>query len=162
MAQIFALLIGLTAIVAAFFSPVIAWAILAFPVTMLLITALALKQKRWKRIPELSDSANSLLQKYGHFYSMPFAGRDYSSAVSTVMFAGVIISAIGSFKLYWWGLAVAVGNYLVMALVSKFFNPTHFFADQEEQLAHEEIVSFLSKTRRRNSNANSAGALTTG
>jgi hypothetical protein len=148
MVQIIAIMISFAAIVAAFFSPTIAWAVLVFPVTMLLLTLLAMKQKRWKHIPELSDSANALLQKYGHFYSMPFAGRDYSSAASTLLFAGVIIGVIGTFKLFWWGITIAAGNYLVMGVVSKAFNPTSFLTDPEEQLAHEEIISFISKTNR--------------
>ena len=143
MAQLIAIALSLVAIVTAFFSALWAWVVLAVPIALLLVTFMGLKQKRWKHIPELSEAANAMLQKYGHYYTMPFAGRDFSASSSTLMFAGAAIAVIGAFKGFWWGLVVALANWLVMGLLSKAFNPTSFIADPLERLAHEEVISFI-------------------
>lgn len=143
MAQLIAIVLSLAAIVTAFFSSLWAWLALAIPIALLLITFMGLKQKRWKHIPELSEPANAMLQKYGHYYTMPFAGRDFSASSSTLMFAGVVIAIIGAFKGFWWGLAIALTNWILMGFLSKAFNPTNFIADPIERLAHEEVISFI-------------------
>ena len=117
MAQLIAIALSLVAIVTAFFSALWAWVVLAVPIALLLVTFMGLKQKRWKHIPELSEAANAMLQKYGHYYTMPFAGRDFSASSSTLMFAGAAIAVIGAFKGFWWGLVVALANWLVMGLL---------------------------------------------
>lgn len=143
MAQLIAIVLSLAAIVTAFSSFLWAWVVLAVPITLLLVTFVGLKQKRWKHIPELSEPANAMLQKYGHYYTMPFAGRDFSASSSTLMFAGVVVAAIGAFKGFWWGLAIAAVNWIVMGFLSKAFNPTNFIADPIERIAHEEVISFI-------------------
>lgn len=143
MGQLIAIALSLVAIVTAFFSVLWSWVVIAVPIAILLVTLISLKQKRWKHISELSEPANAMLQKYGHYYTMPFAGRDFSAAASTLMFAGVVVAVIGAFKGFWWGFAIAVVNWLVMGLVSKAFNPSNFIADPMERLAHEEIISFI-------------------
>lgn len=143
MAQFIAIILSLVAIVTAFFSVLWTWVVLAVPIALLLITFMGLKQKRWKHIPELSEPANAMLQKFGHYYTMPFAGRDFSASCSTLMFAGVVIAVIGAFKGFWWGLAIAVANWVVMGFLSRAFNPTNFIADPLERLAHEEVISFI-------------------
>jgi hypothetical protein len=142
-AQFIAIILSLVAIVTAFFSVLWTWVVLAVPIALLLITFMGLKQKRWKHIPELSEPANAMLQKFGHYYTMPFAGRDFSASCSTLMFAGVVIAVIGAFKGFWWGLAIAVANWVVMGFLSRAFNPTNFIADPLERLAHEEVISFI-------------------
>jgi hypothetical protein len=142
-AQFIAIILSLVAIVTAFFSVLWAWVVLAVPIAFLLITFMGLKQKRWKHIPELSEPANAMLQKFGHYYTMPFAGRDFSASCSTLMVTGVVIAVIGAFKGFWWGLAIAVANWIVMGFLSRAFNPTNFIADPLERLAHEEVISFI-------------------
>lgn len=143
MAQLIAIVLSLVAIVTAFFSSLWAWVVLAVPIALLLITFMGLKQRRWKHIPELSEPANAMLQKYGHYYTMPLAGRGFSASSSTLMFAGAAIAVIGAFKGFWWGLAIALANWLVMGFLSKAFDPTNFIADPLERLAHEEVISFI-------------------
>jgi hypothetical protein len=142
-AQFIAIVLSLVAIVTAFFSVLWAWVVLAVPIALLLITFMGLKQKRWKHIPELSEPANAMLQKFGHYYTMPFAGRDFSASSSTLMFAGAVIAVIGAFKGFWWGFAIAVANWIVMGFLSRAFNPTNFIVDPLERLAHEEVISFI-------------------
>lgn len=143
MAQFIAIILSLVAIVTAFFSVLWAWVVLAVPIALLLMTFMGLKQKRWKHIPELSEPANAMLQKFGHYYTMPFAGRDFCASCSTLMFASIVIAVIGAFKGFLWGLAIAVANWVVMGFLSRAFNPTNFIADPLERLAHDEVISFI-------------------
>lgn len=124
------------------------WVILGVPFVFLLLTLVSVKQKKWKHIPELSDSANRMLQKYGHYYTMPFAGRDFSACASTLMFAGIVAAIIGVFKGFWWGIGIAIVNYLIMGLVSRAFDPTNFLADPLEQKGHEEIIQYISEMKK--------------
>jgi len=119
------------------------WIILGFPIVFLLVVLISVKVKRWRYIPELSDRANKLLQKYGHYYTMPFAGRDFSASASTLMFAGVFVSIIGALKGFWWGFLIAAMNWFVMGIVAKMFNPTVFLVDPLDKAAHEEIITYI-------------------
>src|SRR4030042_2866178 len=117
MTQMFMIVICLVAIITEFFSVLWGWLVLAFPAVFLLITFLGVKQKKWQYIPELSDEANRMLQKFGHYYAMPFAGRDFSASASTLMFTGVAIATIGLFKGFWWGIGIAILNWFVMGFI---------------------------------------------
>jgi len=143
MTQMLMIVICLVAIITEFFSVLWGWLILAFPAVFLLITFLGVKQKKWQYIPELSDEANRMLQKFGHYYAMPFAGRDFSASASTLMFTGVAIAIVGLFKGFWWGIGIAILNWFVMGFISRAFNPTNFLVDQNEHLAHEEMISYI-------------------
>jgi hypothetical protein len=124
------------------------WIILAVPFVYLLSQAFLVKfTHRWKHIPELSAEANRLFQKYGHYYAMPFAGRDFSSASSAVGVTGMIISIIGLFFHFWWGILLGVMFLVISNRLGKFYNPSMFLellSDSEKQ-AHKEIMSFLRK-----------------
>jgi hypothetical protein len=145
---IIVILFCLASIIVCFFSRMWGWIILAVPFVYLLSQALIVKFiYRWKHIPELSTEANRLIQKYGHYYAMPFAGRDFSSASSAVGITGMIISIIGLFFHFWWGIALGltslgIGNYL-----GRFYNPSMFLEllSESEKQAHDEIMSFLRK-----------------
>jgi len=143
MTQVLVIVICLTAIITEFFSVLWGWVILAFPAVFLLITLLGAKQKKWQYIPELSDEANRMLQKFGHYYAMPFAGMDFSASASTLLVTGVVIAIIGLFKGFWWGIGIAIANWFVMVFISRAFNPTNFLVDRSEHMAHEEIISYI-------------------
>jgi len=70
MTQLIVILICLAAVITEFFSVLWGWVILAIPSTILLLTLFGVKQKKWQYIPELSETANQMLQKFGHFYAM--------------------------------------------------------------------------------------------
>ena len=141
----------LASIIVSFFSRTWSWIILAAPFAYLLGQAFLVKRiYGWKRIPELSAEANSLFQKYGHYYAMTVAGRDFSSASSVAGFTGLIISVIGLFFHSWWGIllgavSLVVGNYL-----GRFYNPSMFLEmlSGTEKQAHEEIISFVRQKNR--------------
>jgi hypothetical protein len=71
-----------------------------------------------KPISQLSGDANVLLERYGHYFLMPFASKDYSASAATIQFAGVAMGIIGCFTGFWWGLALALVNWLAMGLVA--------------------------------------------
>jgi len=152
MTQILIIIICLVAVITEFFSVLWGWVILALPAFFLLITLIGVKQKKWAHIPELSNYANRMLQKFGHYYSMPFAARDFSASASTVMLAGVVVAIIGIFKGFWWGIGIAVVNWFLMAYTSRAFNPSNFLVDDRERKAHDEIISYIMEKQKEKQN----------
>jgi hypothetical protein len=148
MIQMLVVVICLAAVITAFFSVLWGWLILGLPSVFLLITLFAVKQKKWQHIPELSETANQMLQKFGHYYAMPFAGRDFSASASTLMFAGAAVAIIGAFKGFWWGIGIGVANWFLMGFVSRTFNPSNFLVDPLEQMGHEEIISYITERQK--------------
>ena len=100
---------------------------------------------KWNDINGISIEANKLFRKYGHFYNMPSAGRDFSSTASALAIGGVVIALIGLLKRFWWNIPIGILIYILMAYVSKLFNPTCFITSQENKSAHEEIISYITK-----------------
>jgi hypothetical protein len=134
----------LGSIVWSFFRPVWAWAPLCLLALFFLSVLLSLRLKKWHYVPELSTGANEMLQKFGHYYSMPFAGRDFSSACSVVQFAAVAVAAVGAFKGLWWGIPLALLFWFVLGAAAMSYNPTNFIQNQPTLLAaHEEVIEWL-------------------
>lgn len=148
MTQVLVILICLAAVTIEFFSILWGWLILGVPAAFLLITLFAVKQKKWQYIPELSETANQMLQKFGHYYAMPFAGRDFSASASTIMFAGAAVAIISAFKGFLWGIGIGVLNWFLMGPVSRAFNPTNFLVDPIEQMGHEEIMEYITERQK--------------
>jgi len=131
-----------------FFSVLWGWLILGLPSAFLLITLFGVKQKKWKHILELSDTANQMLQKYGYYYAMPFAGREFSACAGTVMLGGAAIAIIGAFRGFLWGIGIGVINWFLMDIVSKAFNPTNFLDGHLAQMGHEEIIEYITERQK--------------
>lgn len=149
MVQLLAALACFAAPVAALFSVLWAWIIMAAQSVLLtLILCSAKRQVTWDCIPELSPIANEMLRKYPHYYAMPTAGRDFSSWASTLMFAGAAVALIGLFHHFWWGLAFGIVNWFAMGCVAAGLNPTNYVADSAEGTAHNEIMAYLKQQRR--------------
>lgn len=143
MTQSLIALICIAAVITEFFSVIWGWVILGIPSAFLLFTLLGVKQKKWQHIIELSETANQMLQKFGHYYDMPFAGKDFSASASTLMFVGTAVAIIGAFKGFLWGIGIGIINWFVMGMVSRAFNPTNFLLDPTEQIAHKEIITYI-------------------
>jgi len=141
--QTVVILICVAAFVTEFFSVLWGWLLLALPSIFLLISLFGVKRKKWRHIPELSEAANRMFQKFGHYYTMPFAGRDFGRSAAILMCAGIPIAIIGAFKGFWWGIGIAVANWYGMYLVSKAFCPIYSLDDPHEQMAHDEVVSYV-------------------
>lgn len=142
MLQMLVILISVAAVITEFFSVMWGWLILAVPSAFLLIMLFAAKQKQWEYIPELSETANEMLQKFGHYYAMPYAGSDFSTSATTLLFAGSVVAIISAFKGFWWGIGIGVINWFLMGILTRVFNPTNFLVDPLEHKAHEEIISW--------------------
>jgi len=108
------------------------------------------KQKKWAYIEELSSKANELLRKFGHFYATPFASMDFSASSTTVGIAGALIAIVGVFNGFWWGILIGVVNWFAMGALARAFNPTNFLLDDDERIAHEEVLEWLSTRRKEN------------
>lgn len=74
---------------------------------------------------------------------MPFAGRDFSASCSTLGFIGIGVAIIGLFKGFWWGIAIAIVNWIVMGFMARSFNPSNFFIDLTENVAHDQIIEYV-------------------
>ena len=150
MTQIVVIIVCLVAVITEFFSVLWGWVILAIPSAFLLFILFGAKQKKWQYIPELSNTANQMLQKFGHYYAMPFAGSDFSASASTLMVAGAVLAIIGVFKGFWWGIGIGVINWFLMGFISRAFNPTNFLVDHNEQMGHEEIIAWITEKQKSN------------
>lgn len=148
MNQMLIILVCLAGIITEFYSIMWGWLVLGAPSAYLLITLFGVKAKKWQRIPELSEPANQMLQKFGHYYAMPFAGSDFSASASTLMVASAVVAIIGAFRGFWWGIGIGIVNWFLMGYVSRAFNPTHFLLDQSEQIAHEEIIAYITERQK--------------
>lgn len=136
-------IISLIAIIAALFSPVLGWVILAVPASALLITLVSFKMQKWQTIPELSAEGNILFKKYGHFFRWTFLARECGHCASVVDIAGIVIGVIGLFHSFWWGIAFALADLYLMTLAARQFDPT-FGLELGLQNRHtvEEVMSF--------------------
>ena len=143
MISIFFILLSLVAIITAFSSPQTAWIILGAAAIGLLLILLGAKNRKIPHVPELSGTANEMMQKFGHYYSMPVAGAAFSGAASGVLLAGAIVAIIGFFSSYWIGFLFMAVNWICMGLISRAFNPTQFLVDVGEQQAHDEIIEWI-------------------
>ena len=143
MLQMISIIIGLGSIIWSFFSPKWAWLPIAVLISIIVITFFSVKLRKWKYIDELSSDANKLLQNYGHYYSMPFAARDFSSSSSTIQFIGIAMAISNAVKGFYWGIAIAVLIWLIMGPIAMGFNPTSFIKDESFRSAHEEIIEWI-------------------
>ncbi len=134
---------GIGAIVTAFFHPGIAYAVVAIPLVLLLLTwlwgkALPIPEP----IPELSGTANALRRKFRAHYVSPIAGRNCSGAASGIMLSLLPVTIIACVKGFWWSLGIAAVIYIFTAPLQRAFNPTNFMTPDEEK-AHQEILDRL-------------------
>jgi hypothetical protein len=138
----------LAAVITTFFSILWGWIILGIPFVFLLIMLLGVKHEKWKYIPDLSAPANKMIQKYGHYYFKPFAGRDSSTSAIIVILASAAITMIGASKGFLWGIAIVIVTWLLMGFAAINFNPTSFIIDPKKRRAHQEIIDYIMEKRR--------------
>lgn len=98
-------------------------------------------------IPE-EKKANEMFKKFGRFYTMPFARRDFSSSASGIVIAGWILAVIGLFHGFKWGIAFGLAIWIIMGLVARGCNPSEFLIDDDERAAHNEIISFIQQKKK--------------
>lgn len=143
MAITVATIIGLLAIVTAFWYPIASWSLLSLPLAWITFTLYSVKPKSSVQTAKLSPKAKQVLSKFGHYYHRPYAGKDFSSAASGIGLASLAVAVIGTFQRFWLGILVGVVFYLAASTLARQFNPGNFLVDEEEQRAHEEIISHI-------------------
>jgi hypothetical protein len=148
MISLLVIIVCLVAIITEILSVLWGWIILIFPTIYIIITLFLVKQAKWKYIPELSESANDMFQKFGHYYTMPFASRDYSASASILSFAAIIIAVIGAIKGFIWGIGIGVLYFIIMGFIARAFNPTCFLVGRVDHMAHEEIIEYVKEKQR--------------
>jgi hypothetical protein len=107
------------------------------------------KQKyRFNYAPELSSEANELLQRYGHYFAMPFASKDFSASAATSQFAGVLLVLIGLFKSFWCSVILGAVNWFQMGYIAVSLSPVALVSSQPSwRIAYDEVVEFINSKR---------------
>ena len=124
--------------------PIWGWIPIAIVDFIIGISLLVAKQNyRFKHIPDLSPEANDLLQHYGHYYAMPANCKDLSGSTTISAFTGIIIAVIGIFKGFWWGIALAIGNWFLMGFIGTRLTPFHWINSPSLKTAHDEICKYI-------------------
>ena len=150
MFQMITIIIALVSVILCFiFHPIWGWIPIAVVDLIICIQLWAAKQKyKFNYISDLSPEANELLQRYGHYFAMPFASKDFSASAATSQFAGIALAIVGLFKSFWWGIALAVGNWFLMGFVAVSLSPVSLLVKSPSlQIAHDEIVEYITSQR---------------
>jgi hypothetical protein len=150
MFQIISIIILVVAVILSFIvTPVWSWVPVAILDLFILIQFLLVKQKyKFRHVQELSSEANFLLIKFGHYFAMPFASKDLGASAATSQFGGIIIAIMCAFKGFWFGIAFAVANWIIMGFVACSLSPASLL-DKRPDLhsAHDEVMEFINSKR---------------
>lgn len=157
MALIVTVLFCLVAVVAEFYLK-IWWAIsvLLIPSILILIILSRVIAETWKTDPSLSDSAKDMLQRFGHFYYMPYAATSFSNSSFFIRLTAILIIAISwyrsSFMHYddgfeWYHSLILAIIWFVFGEVQRAFDPRKSLNDESVKSAHAEIVRWIKKKR---------------
>lgn len=139
-----ALVLAVVAVTLNFISIKWGWLFFTICALCLIIYLKVIRTKKWRRIPELSDKANEMFSKYGHFYIYQHGARDYSVACTVIQLSATLIAIANIFQKFWWGILFGVLAWIVMSFTAKGFNPTNFLTPDEED-AHQEVVQYIQK-----------------
>ncbi|MFC1924787.1 hypothetical protein ACFLXA_05445 [Chloroflexota bacterium] len=144
MFQAIAIIFSIAAIIVCFFSRMGSWIILAVAFVLMLWQLYGAKVKYSAAPqPELSARANELFKRYTAYYVVPFACVDFNKAAMVLAVAGVVVTAIGLFYSFYWGILFGVINLISEIYISRVFTPESFIRRKSYQSEHEEIISFL-------------------
>jgi hypothetical protein len=144
-----ALVLAIIAVILNFISISWGWLFFTGCAVCLFLYLKALQAKKWKRIPELSNEANKMFSKYGHFYIYQHGARDFSVACTVIQLSATIIAISNIFQKFWWGILFGIIAWVVMSFIAKGFNPTNFLTPDEED-AHQEVIQYIQKRIMRN------------
>ena len=133
------MLLCISAVVIAFFSPAVAWGILLVPIAHLLITASTTRSIKLGHISELSGNANMMLRRWHHYYLHPC----FCTAARAVGFSAPAVAIIGCFSGFYLGLPLGVGICLLTLYIVPVFNPAYALRNPIDRQAHEELIAFI-------------------
>ena len=150
MIQMLTIFIAVVSLVLSFVvHPLWAWIPIVIVDLVICIQLWAVRVKyRPNYISGLSPVANELLGRYGHYFAMPLASKDFSASAATSQFTGIVIAIIGLFRGFWWAMALAAGNWFLMGFVAVSLSPVSLLAKSPAlQIAHNEIVEYITSQR---------------
>lgn len=130
-------------LILAFFNVIWSWIAIGLLSVLLSFITIVFKRRRWKDIPELSPLANSMMQRYGHFYTLPVTCRNYSGLASALMLATVVVAIVGALDQFWWGFGLLIVSWVLLYPISKALNPGSFIRGTADEAAHQEVVGYL-------------------
>lgn len=125
------------------------WAVYFVPLVLLWLWIAAIKRERYEEVPGLSERANAMIQKFGHYYRWPVASRIFSAFTSGLTLAAIVLAIINLFQEFWWGIGLGIIGYVLSSRVAWMFNPTQFISNaarkgimdaQLDLAAHEEVI----------------------
>lgn len=135
----------LAACIAGYWFPRLAWSAVGL-LDLFFLGQLFVVRSRYKLDHNLmlSEAANAFAAKYGHYFLMPFASRDFSASSATVQFGGLALAVVTWFAEFKLGALFAVANWLLMGYVATSFSPAAPLAKYPElRLAHDEVMEFV-------------------
>lgn len=141
------LIVGAVSLSAIYFSWTWSWATLILAALLLLIPLSGLKAKKKDlRSKKLSDAANIMLEKYGHYYTMPAAAKDFGRAAVVLHACGTIAAIADLFLGYWNGALIGALYFVALGMLARAFDPNNFLYDPAERAVHDEIRTCLEKS----------------
>ncbi len=145
MFQILTAVIAISVCVLSIWAPRSAWIAFGVVDTFFLFQLVAVRKLyRIGHLVSVSAEAKPLAEKYGHYFMLPFAARDYSASSATLQFAGVALAAFTWFTGFKWGVLCALVNWLLMGYVAHSFSPVAVLAKYPElRSAHDDIFETL-------------------
>lgn len=151
MIQIITILISLVALGLIFIvAPIWSWAPILLADLFIIFQFVSVRKAyKVSPIPTLSEEANALWMKYGHYFSMPLASRDFSASAAILQFVGVAVAILCAFKDFYWGIGLAVANWFLMGTIAVGFTPAALLAKIPSlRQAHDEVVNFIQTEKR--------------
>lgn len=140
------LVIGLAGVALAFWFNLWAWVPVGIGSAVLVLYLKVIRATKRSKIPELSDDANDMFNKYKHFYMYPYGARDFSASCGLMQVSFVVIAIVNAFHHFWWGILLGVIAYPIMAFTAKGYNPTNaLFAGEVD--AHEEVMAHIQEKK---------------
>lgn len=160
MFQSLTVLLSLADCVLAVWMPRTAWIALAVLESFFLFQ-LQIMRKAY-RLPDLATlraESEVLAAKYGHYFVLPFAARDYSAASATLQFGALLLAAITWFTGVKLGVAFALLTWIVMGYAAHSFSPVAVMAKHPEfKDAHDEIMTILQARNRQTAQETAVGS----
>lgn len=109
-----------------------AWIVLGIAAALLFIALQAMKWKKMESRPALSAAASAMLEKHMHYFLLRQASSDMGKAAIALHLAGLVVAAIGAFKGFYPGLLLGAAYFVLLALLSRDFDPRNFNQNQAD------------------------------
>lgn len=154
--QVITFFVMLADCILAFWFPRIAWVVVgvlgAFFMSQLYVMR---RTYRLTGIVTLKAEVEILAAKYGHYFLLPLAARDYSASSATIQFGALVLAAITWFAEFKLGALFALVTWFVMGYTAHSLSPVAILAKHPEfRTAHNEIFAIL-QARRASENSQS-------